>query len=524
MGMFSNRSFCFLLFILVSLSPFLSIFAYNASILDAKMVLTIIPFFLANIVLLYILSIILERFINRETSISLAILSLYIFYFFSDIRDLILLIHQYLPIFAPKIISLFLIVFIYVLFFTLKSRLSVLFFTFFTLAYTVSSLVLLIPLLLYSSKKTDIIPVQVQKNKNEPYDNITFKHKPNVYIITVDGYGRKDMLKRHLNFDNELIPYLEENGYTVIENSHSNYPITFLSLSSTFTGSYLFKEGQQFFSRAPLYKIIGGTNPVVNVFQENGYLLVHGEGGAHDVANCSNPNSICIKKSIFNVGSFFYRTIEKTLSPELLGVILNKTPLFIINNIFVNHYVVTIDQLIQNISVIKQKNINNQPIYMYAYTLPPHPPLIFNPDCSLKHVFKDSKNLGGSQDKKGYLDNLKCTNKTIKNFVEYIKETDPSAIVVFFSDHGTDFSVDWLKDPAMWSKETVEERMSNFIAIKLPESSKNSLPKKMSNINIFPYIFRYLSGTQIPLHEDRFFVTIYENTPFEGKFIEKHLQ
>lgn len=520
MMILDKRWASFFLLLLASLTPILSILINNLSILNGKIILTGFLFFSLNVFFTLFFKKIFNFFFDQYKSISLSIVTLFLFYFFSEIRDFSFTVQKTFLFLDWRVIFISFYVMLYILIFLLNSRFIYLFLVFFVV---MNFVVLLFSL---ATPHPDARTTSKPKSSLEfdsPFQNIEFRHKPNVYVITVDGYGRQDKLKKYLGLSNDLIPFLQASGYTIIEDSRSNYPLTFLSLASTFTGTYLFKEGQQFYSRGPLYDIIGGNNPVAHTFQENGYLLVHGEGGAHDVANCSNPKAVCIKKSLFEVGSFPYEAIESKISPEFLGVILNKTPLYILNNFFINNIVVTIDQIVRNIDNIRKDNPKS-PIYLYAYTIPPHPPFVFNADCSLKRIFKNKKNLGDSKDKQGYLDNLKCTNKNIMSFVNYINETDPTAIVVFFSDHGTDFSVDWMKDPQEWSKESVEERFSNMIAVKFPQKCRARLPKTMSNINIFHQIFSCLSEKEIKNEDDRYFVTIYENTPFEGKFVEKHFK
>ena len=510
----------FLLFILASSAPIFSILCNNLSLLNGKIVLTSFIFFFLNIIILFLCKGFFEIFFNSFKSVSLSIATLFLLYFFSEIRDFAYSLQATNSLLDRKLTFISFYGLVYFLIIFLNSKIVYNFINIFTWMY------FLLPIVVssFQEKNTDSISQKmVSSYVDSPFQNIVFHEKLNVYIITVDGYGRQDKLKEYLNFSNDLIPFFKANGYNVIENSTSNYPLTFLSIASTLTGTYLFKEGQSYYSRTPLYNIIGGNNPVDRTFEENGYLVVHGEGGAHDVANCSNPKAHCIKKSFFETGSVPYQYIERKISSEMLGVILNKTPFYILNNAFTNHIIVTIDQIVKEVDSIREEN-PDKPIYMYAYTIPPHPPFIFNPDCSSKFIFKNKKNLGDSKDKAGYLDNIKCTNKNIMHFIDYINETDPTAIVVFFSDHGTDFTVDWMKDPQEWSKESVEERLSNMIAIKLPKKCSDLLPKDMSNINIFSYVFSCLSGKDIKKEDNHYFITIYENTPFEGKFVEKYLK
>ncbi|MCH7831677.1 MAG: hypothetical protein IIC55_02285, partial [Proteobacteria bacterium] len=68
---------------------------------------------------------------------------------------------------------------------------------------------------------------------------------PNVYFIIFDAYGRRDMLRKYLNYDNgAFLNALEKRGFVVLEKSRTNYPATFLSIAATLNMGPLFDPGK----------------------------------------------------------------------------------------------------------------------------------------------------------------------------------------------------------------------------------------------------------------------------------------
>jgi hypothetical protein len=58
--------------------------------------------------------------------------------------------------------------------------------------------------------------------------------RPDVYYIILDGYGRSDVLRNQLNFDNSsFLDSLRSEGFYVAQCSQSNYGMTALSLSTS---------------------------------------------------------------------------------------------------------------------------------------------------------------------------------------------------------------------------------------------------------------------------------------------------
>lgn len=320
----------------------------------------------------------------------------------------------------------------------------------------------------------------------------------NVYVIVMDGYPRYDSLISNLDFDNkDFLSKLSSYGFTIIEKSRSNYPITFLSLHSMLTASYPYLDDAPAYSRSVAYTFLGGNNPAVDRFKENGYKYIHVGSGAWEGSKLQAKDSIEISKSL-----------HFGLSSEVLTLILNGT--YFAGQInFIDDVIITIKDIQDQ---MKFHLMEHRKIFLFAHTLPPHAPYIFDCNCNKKFKFEGT-NLGSTQtSKKNFLENLLCANKQALSLAEYLNKNDPEAIVVFLSDHGSDFNVDWNASPEEWTEGAIEERFANFIAIKAPkEYSDKYLYSGMSLVNIFPFIFGCLNKIEPNFLEDISYSVGYEN-------------
>ncbi len=106
--------------------------------------------------------------------------------------------------------------------------------------------------------------------------------RPNVYFFVMDSYARAAVLSSVAGFDNRaFLESMRERGFYVAGESLANYPVTFLSISTTLNMDYLVAPGggavvgdQQRYAL-----IIGGFNDTVRGFKRLGYRYVHVQSG-----------------------------------------------------------------------------------------------------------------------------------------------------------------------------------------------------------------------------------------------------
>ena len=102
------------------------------------------------------------------------------------------------------------------------------------------------------------------------------KQSPNIYYIILDEYARADVLKELFDYDNQaFLQFLQQKGFYVASQSHSNYSQTYLSLASSLNFSYLediaIREGTNSTRRAPLRQMVQRNNVARAGGQSCGY-------------------------------------------------------------------------------------------------------------------------------------------------------------------------------------------------------------------------------------------------------------
>ena len=131
-----------------------------------------------------------------------------------------------------------------------------------------------------------------------------------------------------------------------------------------------------------------------------------------------------------------------------------------------------------------------------AYTNPMGDPIVFNEDCSIRTTSKNSQQLGENIGNKGgrfygYDTNYICMLKRVKEFAEFIKVSDPEAIVIFQSDHGI------FQGDIMYQK--------IFTLVKTSEECKRHLSSQIDNINAIRLMMSCATNQEVKLVKKKSF-------------------
>jgi hypothetical protein len=102
--------------------------------------------------------------------------------------------------------------------------------------------------------------------------------RPDIYFITLDGYGRSDILRSVYDFDNSgFTDWLKLHGFRVADRSRANYATTFQSFASTLNMTYLDTVVQRVGVDNPNLSVLTRMikdNLVVRFLKERGYSVV----------------------------------------------------------------------------------------------------------------------------------------------------------------------------------------------------------------------------------------------------------
>ena len=334
----------------------------------------------------------------------------------------------------------------------------------------------------------------VEVGRNYGNDSMALKEQRDIYYIILDSYARKDILESLFDFDNsDFVGVLKENGFYVAEKSRSNYPHTFLSLSSSLNMKYinyltevLGKDSND--PKVPFEMI--ENNDVASILKDNGYKFINFDSGWEATSNNG--------KADYN--------IDCGNVDEFLMILTQTTALQVLENRFHFFKNDARGRVLCTFERLKEIHQIMGPKFIFAHIMVPHSPYLFDakgdsvPKAKLEmvdDVFKQKEN---------YLGQLIFVNKKMEDVISVIlKKSKVSPIIIIQGDHGT---ASILGHPFGWENPPrdyvgVKERMGILNAYYLPESESGILYESITPVNSFRLILNLYFGFDYELLADK---------------------
>jgi hypothetical protein len=340
--------------------------------------------------------------------------------------------------------------------------------------------------------------ISSDKNFDSPLTVDFIEDLPDIYYIILDGYPGYHSLKLSGYDNNEFYNYFEEHNFSASKNSFSNYRQTYLSIPSALNMEYLHPLAVQDNSQYPRpLHILGNENKLMSFFQSHGYQVVNFDSGWSFSRDMKYANlQLCGDNQFMN--------------SEFI-IMLTKTSL--LNPIYVKFF--ENDKVQMKLCVFEElpkiNNRVNEPVFVFAHMLLPHPPYLFGPNGEIL----PPKNLDLESDldesESLYLDQVTFANKKIISVVDQLLDSPNPPIIVIQSDHGSSF----LMDKSDWDtpdNEMLLERMNNINFIYLPSNS-DIIYEGITPVNTFRIILNQYFGTNMEVLEDKSY--IFNGTDFE---------
>jgi hypothetical protein len=324
--------------------------------------------------------------------------------------------------------------------------------------------------------------------------------KPDIYYIILDGYPRADILRDIYQYDNSsFIQDLEELGFVVPSNSHSNYSRTSISVSTTL-------DMQYWESIAPdmqgavywwLVEPVMDHNRIRATLESIGYQSV---SIATDWGITNNPTTdIYLKPSPFILSDYENYLIGSTPLEFLYAPFERIAP--VVNNDVHREFIMF------NMDELKKLPALPGPKFVFSHIIAPHPPFVFDAngaplDSKTSFTF-DSP--GGSlytpeEYKRAYVEQVEFINKEIRLVIdELLGKSAIPPVIIIQADHGSAIHVDFY-DP---QGSCMKERFSNFAAYYLPGTEPGVIPQDISPVNIFRIVLNEYFDAQMALLDDR---------------------
>ena len=327
---------------------------------------------------------------------------------------------------------------------------------------------------------------------------------PDVYYLILDEYARSDALSDYHNFDNdEFTEYLESKGFHVAKNSFTNYPMSIQAIPATMNMQYVNFLADEIGTEVRNYKPLNEkdyglypNNMVIKNFKEMDYkIITFNTFALHLHENPLADEKLCYKTKflfenrildILGRTSIFGYYVERWAEGEHRQVIL-----------------CTFEKL------PAASNVFEEPVFVWAHVMLPHPPWVFGPNgeeitpgkpllITNNPEFRDS----GWEPKKQYVQQVEFANKKTIEAIEGILEHNSNSIIIIQGDHGTSWDVNW-EEP---SRDDIWQRMRNFDAIYFPDEEKRQyLTDDRTLVNTFRVVFNTYFNSDYEILDDKMY-------------------
>lgn len=319
------------------------------------------------------------------------------------------------------------------------------------------------------------------KQLPDSISEVTFKKRPNVYIIQPDGYANARTLKNEpYRIDNSKFEgFLIENDFKIYPNFRSNYTNTITSNSSMFAMKHHYYKNPQPNYKEPygLRKSIASDNAVVSIFNKNHY-----------------KTSLIIESPYIIVN-------RPTLGYDYCSIPYKEL------SFLSRGFDIAVNSLDEMKNAIKE-NKNQANFYFIEKILPGHISV------------RKNQSRGKVEERNVYVENFEKANLWLREMIILITKNDPSALVVIVADHGGYVGLNYTSER---HKKIIDPKLINSIfaatlAIKWPNKEIPEFDNTLkTNINLFRVLFSYLAEDKTYLNnfeKDESFLIVDEDAPF----------
>jgi hypothetical protein len=323
---------------------------------------------------------------------------------------------------------------------------------------------------------------------------------PDVYYIVLDRYASPTTLEEVYDFDNEpFLTALEERGFHIARNAHSNYIKTPLSLVSSLNMDLLDvaplkAEAEDGADREPIHRALRDHLAVPVALKELGYAYFH-------IGNWwtpSNDNVDADRTFVYDGQDEFTTVLAQTTFLRAITEpaaapddpwdwrVLRENTLFAMD---------TLDQMPEAPG----------PKFVFAHLLMPHDPYVFDADGS----FMDRAQVAAQGNLESYRRHLSYGNARMLGLVDQILERSPNAVVMLQADEGP-FPEEYSRDEwgFEWREATdvqLEQKFGILYAMRVPgvDLDEHGFHDALTPVNAFRIIFNARFGTDLELLPDR---------------------
>jgi hypothetical protein len=308
--------------------------------------------------------------------------------------------------------------------------------------------------------------------------------KPDIYYIILDSYPRTDILKELFYYDNSsFVNYLEEVGFVVPQNAHSNYPRTTLSISSTLDMQYV----NDILPNTQGLKFWWLAEPVINHSRVRASLESIGYQSVSIASNWGITN---------NESTNLYFKPYPIILSDYENFFILSTPIKYLYTPFQRIAPIPSNPthrsyILFNFDTLEKVPSIKAPKFVVAHIIAPHPPFVLLADgssveSSTAFTLETAGGLSIEDQKEGYINEIEFLNRKLRITIEKIlNDSEIPPIIILQADHGSGLYLDFNSQ----EDSCMKERFSIFGAYYLPGKSIEVIPQNITPVNLFRIIF-----------------------------------
>ncbi len=354
--------------------------------------------------------------------------------------------------------------------------------------------------LVNAKKHKDIDPLPPAPSSFKAKNNI----QRNVYFILPDMMFGPEMFAK-FGIEQNVLDGIKKRGFTVLNKSYSNAPVTEFSIPHIFTMEHYLNDGDVV-STEELHELTSNSrknNKVVSEFKKRGYETYAISDGYINM--CLRGEYICASKITGRTHQQQdLRFIERTPFFKILNVLDMKFNIF---DTPMNMWAYPNRMEIPELLTYLEQN-RKQPYFLYIHLGLPHFPLRFDRDCNYKRFDKTEV---------GYAEQYRCTTKYLELLIDNITRMDEKALIVMHADHGVMIQNQHLKQVGELSEDEIRESLSILNAFRLPDECETYINQEMTPVNTFRLVFACLDNSPPEYTHNTSFLVYYPKWPSGGR-------
>jgi len=341
----------------------------------------------------------------------------------------------------------------------------------------------------------------------EPQPPAAGLHRPDIYYIILDEYGRSDMLKQVIDFDNSaFVAQLEARGFYVTGESYSNYAITHMSLASSLNSCYL----NEYVSIQPGDEP-ANTKLLTNSIRNSSARRYLEQAGYRFITFATGyPPSDIAGASLFIKPASYLNALElEFIRGSVLAIFFDPIRGYQARTVIQNAF----DQLAS-----LPQNDPDTPKFVFAHIQTNHAPFVFGPNGEALPPWGFSPaEMPGAPPRDpsrrsyaaAYQDQAEYANQLILRAVdEILRNSQTEPVIILQGDHGTQVNLDWNSV----ENTCVKERHAILNAYYFPGQDFSQLYPQVSPVNTFRLLFNQYFGSDLPLYEDRAYFSEWDRS------------